>query len=537
MKRFAPWLQILGIGVLLLSLQLLSVFAYTYGAYVTPASQTIRVGDPLVVTVHINPVYIPQYSNVNVTMNFTSSLASYISGQGVNGFTCTISPGTGSINANCNTSGTAGDQAVFQLTFKAIQTGTLQVWPTNFTAQGSGYVSGTNTQAEGGTYTINPAPQPGSTPPSSPPSSSKPSQSSPKSTKTTSSTPPPVTNETPTANDAGDLAIDNVKVTPGYDHVTLSWHTSKPASADVNYGANNSDLDKTQSIKTKQSNSSVNMAQLNPGQKYSYTISATDAQNKQASYDGTFETIGFPVQISVSRVDKKSIIGTEIFVNGVNKKVDNSGQALFNLPAGSFTISVTSGKAKQNFTINVGLKPIPTDGTNPDTQSFEFQINPVQPLSWLKVMGLALIVILLAGFSSGLVLVLRARSRRLAEPDIDETDRPVLIGEHAYIKKPDDEATEVAATVPKVHHSFPKARRAPEPHGLHPNDVAPVIERSEEQVSEAPPTTQQQVIDEAPIEQPKLSPKPAAKDEPKDMFEMAEERFEQDDRFKNMRRK
>ncbi len=534
LKAYGRWLQILGVGVFLLSLQMLRALAASSAQlYIKPVSQTLNNGQTVsaAIRLKIDQTYYVGYvkayitfpadklkvTNVNSTnSDFNKTVEeSYDNNAGV----IKIQRSGGKYHT--------GDYLVVRVTFQAKSPGTAKV---NFSSSQASYYSYSAnelTGVAGATYTIPGAvaPPPSTTPPPSPPPttqapnpppSSSTSSTSPTSIGSSSSFSAPVplpSSSQPNSSEitsSSGVSESNVSYNAGYDYADLMWYAPTPSTALINYGLDPDQLNNIQNIDQKHTDFATTIGSLIPGRLYYFSITTKDDSGQTLSFHAELTTKGYPVEITLLSPSKKPVKGVELSVANRSGKSSADGKVTLNLPSGSQQLSAAVGKTRKNFTLDVKDVAIPTDRSDPELQRFTFTVPGGSKFTTMQKLSIGVISVLLVIFSAGLLLVLRGRSKRPklppefleAEPDI----MPDYTAQKAY--ELEAKPSNVVPRSQKVHHaSTPKVA----PAAPHPHSVARTVK---------PPSS---------------TKADKSSDEPKDMFDIAEERFNQDERLKDFR--
>lgn len=319
---------------------------------------------------------------------------------------------------------------LFTITFQSLANGTANV---NFT-KGS-YNTG-SAQTSGGTYTITtpPAPSPSPTPkPStSPKPSTTPKPSTPISTPVPSPTPIPETptpEETPAPSSSSDggLKVENVKTTITRKENTLTWSVNNPdATITMFYGTKKGSANiEGKPEKLEDGSYKLSLTGLKLGALYYYVIKASTGDDLQgATYNGSFTTRGYPVQLTVQQnelllPEAKVIIGDRIFTANKNALVTTE------LGEGNYTASITPPGSNTPYTVAfaVAKKAIPSNG-NPETQSLILNITAATPLAGtnssllVPIIGGGAALLAIAGSVVGFIMY-RRRSAQDTAPSVD----------------------------------------------------------------------------------------------------------------------
>lgn len=244
-KRFGQIVQILGIGALLISLQMLLVMAASsVTLYLAPASKTVSTGQTFSVAVRLDSnstqiIYVRAYLSFPVdklevvSINGNNSAFSHKMEESFNNSTGDISI------QRYNNSARTGDNLVTNVTFRARKAGTAKI---NFKSTSMAVTqNGRNelTATRPGTYTLNAVTQP---PPTLPPSSPPPATTTTPAPKPASTPPAPASpslnpTQTQAANphipEPADVPADDDSVMSG---PSVSSNDIAPQSKNRNYG-------------------------------------------------------------------------------------------------------------------------------------------------------------------------------------------------------------------------------------------------------------------------------------------------------------
>ena len=544
----------------LLCLQLLSVMAATnVKLYLNPASQTEALSQKFTVDIRLTAQDAYYIGYVKASLTFPANLVhvAKIDNSGSDFATevnTDFDNSAGTITVvRKGTPYSTGDKLVSRVTFKTIQNGTASVQFTS-KSQASYYSYSANmlTAVAGGTYTIGTT---SSTPP--PPSNTTPPPSS---SPTPSPTPNPTPSFTPQAStepaslstdsssfvvspqDNG-LNIINFDTNASYTSGQLKWQTTLPSTAEIQYGNDETNLSNLISINQPSVDFSTTLPNLQPGHKYFFNVVA-NAQGKQVTASGYIIAKGYPVAVFLQGLDNKPVKNASVQIGGVNQKTTESGKASFGMPAGDFNVHVSLGKVFKDFKVTIKDEQIPVDGSDPTLQSFNFRLPVRQKPGWLKFLQLFGFIVSASVFSLGVLLIIHGRLRGIISKKIhigsaDKGSKGASSSKLPELAKQTHSTPLPPRPVPPLASALAaKVTLAKSPPPSYPvnNHVAP-----------APPipdpvkTSKLHPHTEAKTVQPTVSPpKPTparASDEPKDIFEMAEERFEHDERLKSFVKK
>lgn len=343
--------------------------------YITPNNSQMNVNSIFTIQVGSYAENAVTNGSVSGTLNFTSGRLQVIdvsvSGSGY--ASPSITQNSASIGFTASRSpAPSGIAKIFSVTFKAKAAGKATVSFSNAS------VNGTAASSTGGSFDIT-SPKPPSTPkPSTKPKpSKKPSPSTPVTPAPPPSTPPATpTQPNPNSNVTPDPTglIDSVVVTPSYASATINWriNASNPTSS-ISYGPSLSQLDKRGVVKkTEDGLFTTTITDLTPGLRYSFTITGDGSRVSAGSYSGTIATQGFPVVISMTE-NNVPIKSAQLKIGSQTHPV-TSDRVTLGLAAGSYTGTIITDTASLAINLTVEAKPIPTDGSAPEAQSFTFNL-------------------------------------------------------------------------------------------------------------------------------------------------------------------
>lgn len=292
-----------------------------------------------------------------------------------------INQASGSISfSGFRSPGTSGISHLFTITFKTIKAGSAVVGFTSDSTVNGAIIDNTDNT---GVYTItDPTPPPATPGPSSSP---RPSTSTRPSTSPSPS-PVPIVTTTPDQPQSSDTpaqtvpdpagVIDNVNVVPLYTTATITWsvNAANPSSV-VRYGNSISSLDKTAPVTKKPDGTyTAQIAKLTPGLRYMFSINTTGSDGKTGTYTGSIPTRGYPVTINVTE-NNTQITGGQVKIGNQNSYINSSSKVTLGLATGNYTGTITTETATLNISLTVVEKPIPNDGSPPETQSFSFNLS------------------------------------------------------------------------------------------------------------------------------------------------------------------
>lgn len=306
------------------------------------------------------------------------------------------------------------DVHLFTITFKAIAEGTANV--TFDSAQygsGSAMMSKITATTTGGTYTIAapPAPAPSPTPNPNPTPTTNQSPTKPTTPAPSLSLAPTPTIEesTPpeTASEGG-LQIEGVTVTATRTENSVSWSLNNAlAKPSLQYGTSKGSLTDAGDIPQLSDGSyKYTFSELNPGTLYYFTIKAATSDNLQgATYNSTFTTRGYPVQL-VLKQSGLTIPGAKAEINGRSFIANKDGQIITELSDGNFTATITPPNAKKSYSVTFAVKKITPDSSgNFATQRFTLNTTPVSDSENKPTSSLLPTIIGAVGILMGLIAV------------------------------------------------------------------------------------------------------------------------------------
>ncbi len=369
--------------VALFSLVPTSVFALSNAVYLTPASGSSRPGSTFTVSVDGSvgsAIFFGTY-NVQGTVTFPANLlkVASVNTSGSTFYDTNIvtpdnSAGTISFNQGNWLAG-ANNQTVhlFTITFQALANGTANVGFKNVSySTGSAIMTG-------GTYSIStPATSPSPSPTPSPTTSASPRPTSSVQPTTTPATtviidPTPEETIAPTTSSDGGLKIENVKTTTTRQQNSVNWTMS---SDDVNtkfmYGTTKGSQ-KTEATATKKEDGTydVSLSGLKLGTLYYFTIKASTSDELQgATYNGSFTTRGYPVQLTIQQ-NGTLAAGAKVKIGDRSFTANKDALVATELGDGSYNAAISLAGSSESHSIEftVAKKTIPASGS-PPTQLF-----------------------------------------------------------------------------------------------------------------------------------------------------------------------
>lgn len=356
-------------------------FADANKLYITPTSSQMNLNTTFTINVRTYADTDQTSGSAKGTLTYPTGQLSVtdvsVSGSGYGLPTVTQGPGTIAFNA-ARSPAPSGTAQLFSVTFKAIGAGTAVVGFMNTSS-----VNNSTTTYSGGSYTIISPNPPVTVAPSSSP---KPSSSPQPSPIIINSSPSPSSSPMPTdASSKDDSAqavpdptglIDNVMVDALYSTGTVSWkvNTDNPTTV-LTYGQSSSQLDRQAKVTKKSDGSFVaTITDLVPGLRYSFTISASGAAAKNSTYSGTLLTRGFPVALTITE-NNQLVQSGQVKIGSLTSQITTAGKLTIGLAAGSYTGTIITDTATLTINLTVATKPIPSDGTPPEAQSFAFNLS------------------------------------------------------------------------------------------------------------------------------------------------------------------
>ncbi|MDB5184072.1 MAG: Subtilisin-like protein serine protease [Candidatus Saccharibacteria bacterium] len=353
--------------------------------YITPDSSQMNVGTSFTVNVRSFSTASPATGSVTGTVLYTASKlqVTSISIGGSDYGSPTIKQGDGTIDfSGTRSPSPSGSAQIFAITFQASVAGSATVG-----FNGNSTINNTTTNYSGATFTVTSPTPPAS--PSSAPSSAP--VSTPKSTpRTTYTAPVPVvttpvvpsqpansitldSQPTPTPDPTG--IIDTVVVTPSYTTAIVTWkvNANNPNSTLV-YGESSTQMDKSGTVQNKGSGLFTALVSgLTPGNNYFFSISGGGSNTATGTYSSTIPAQGYPVTVSVTENGVASN-GAQVQIGSSSFTTRQDGKITIGLAAGSYSGTISSGTATLNINLTVAEKAIPTDGTDPASQPFSFDM-------------------------------------------------------------------------------------------------------------------------------------------------------------------
>lgn len=564
-KIFRPFLAALATAVIIVPL-IVSTFAAngTTHFYLNPATQSLAIGDALTVQIRLGTDQ--QIGYVKTYLDFPANLLSVANISTTNtDFEAQIEQSYDNTGGTVKIARTGNQRPgillVASVTFITKSSGnaivsfegstwasSAQYFPNQVTGKTNGsYFVGSQTPA--------PTPPPTPTPTHSPTPAPKPTaKPTPSPVGPTSIRPP---NVTPTANnpigDPGKLSINSVTILPSYNNAVASWVTTFASACTFVYGTSPDNLSNSQVLDQKQTIHRISMTALEPGKKYYYRISAKTDKDQQAEYDGDFSTTGYPVKIVLRSSSKKLVNNAGVTIDDATLQTGQDGTAPFNLSEGTHPVIISANGRSKNTSLKVSAKDIPTDGSEPEVQFFSFTIPSANPLPWIFS------VIVLAGLASAVVVFLRSKRRKktvhhshentvkVNKPH-EQEQSPKATALHvlkhakaAVSARPPSPAKPKPATVPipaPAPPPLPKSQPLPKPPVIPPlpelpgHPAIPPVPVSPPPAQPVPHLGEHESLPDMVKRTVHTTPPKVVEEEPKDMFDLAEEQYHYDEKFK-----
>ncbi len=358
------------LGSVLAFAQLMSVpsaLAASATLYLSPASSSVSNGSILTVNVRENSGAEP-VNSVQANLSYPADLFDFVSISSSSAWSVVAqnSGGGGSVQiARGALPAVSGDQLVASVRFKAKKdAGTASV---NFNGDSAVVSANSNSDiksaANGGKYTLKPAPPP--------------TPAAPKDT-----TPPTI---------SGKVEAKEITATTA----VVTWTTNEPATSEVSYGPSQSygiaaaDINPVTDHKV-----TLNSPLITPGTKYHFMVKSVDPSgNAVSSGDEAFMTIGATLEATVVNQSNKPLKGAKVAFGEVSGTTDKNGKVtLKNLPLGKQTGTVTY-KNKQA-PANIDLKTLEDNG-KPHKATFKIDVSSDL---WLRILVITLLTALAAMF-------------------------------------------------------------------------------------------------------------------------------------------
>lgn len=167
--------------------------------------------------------------------------------------------------------------------------------------------------------------------------------------------------------------IDSVEVSPNYTTATVSWKVkAENSSATFEYGDSLSELDKKVEVTKTDDTFSANVTNLTPGKRYSFTISAKGTGVTNSSYSGSINTDGYPVMFTTTENDTP--IKNGLLKVGSSTYPISGDKITIGLAAGKYSVTISTDTSSATQDITVTSKDIPSNGDDPELQSFKFAL-------------------------------------------------------------------------------------------------------------------------------------------------------------------
>lgn len=191
--------------------------------------------------------------------------------------------------------------------------------------------------------------------------------------------------------------IKDLKVTEiGINSAIITWTTSEPATAEVNYGLSKSyGLSASDPTPKTEHKITLNSPLITPSTVFHYAVKSVDpAGNAVTSENSTFSTKGLSVVVNVKDQNGKNVKGAVVSIGDKNAKTDNKGQAqILGLGLGDFS-GVVKYKG-DSYTFTGSLTPADISD-KPKTISVNIKTNPnflIFALPALLLMAIAILII------------------------------------------------------------------------------------------------------------------------------------------------
>lgn len=385
--RFLPALLALSLLASLLPSQL--TFADTNKLYVTPDSSQMNVGTSFVVNVRSYAT--GSTGTVKGTLLYTTSSlqVTSISIGGSDYGSPTITQGNGTIGFSGTRTPAVGSAQIFSVTFLA--TAANNEATVGFS--GDSQLNNAATTYGQGKFAITNPPASSPSPSASPSASTKPSTrpstgsggssgSTPVYTSVPVITTLPTTTDNTTTVDSQPLAtpdptgvIESVVPTPSYTSAVVTWKVNAPnPSSSLVYGASSGTLDQQAAVQNKGNGAfSATISNLTPGQRYYFSITGNGTGVSTGTYSSSIQASGFPVTITVTE-NKVAASGAQVQIGASNYITRADGKVTIGLAAGSYSGKITTATATLNISLSVEKKPVPADGSAPESQSRSFDL-------------------------------------------------------------------------------------------------------------------------------------------------------------------
>lgn len=177
----------------------------------------------------------------------------------------------------------------------------------------------------------------------------------------------------PTVDSSG--LIESVTTDSQYSSSTISWkvNASNPTTR-IDYGSSSARLDKSTPVNAKGDGVfSATVANLNPGVRYYFTITASGSGKTDSTYSGVLITRGYPVTLSVTE-NNTPVESAQIKIGNQTYTIGSNGQKTVGLAAGRYSVTITTKSASEVKDIVVEAKTIPKDGSAPENQKISFAL-------------------------------------------------------------------------------------------------------------------------------------------------------------------
>ena len=378
-------------GVFLYVVTTTPVHAVQGTIYFSPASATYAPGQTFTVEVRASVPANTSFcggATINVTYptGILQATAVSSSGGALGGSDPSISNGTVAYSRFMCPSQAVNNQKIFNITFRALTTGTPTLnFTTNTTIndgpttrQPATFTIATPTCPAGQTGTppncITPAPAPTTPAPSTPanntPSTSTPAISSaPKTTPTAAQTPQATSPPAPTvAVTPNPPSITDDIAAAAYDTAEITWHTQDAATTSIRYGTSVDALELTSDVTSDSEVHSATLKNLQLGNIYFYEIDAKNASDVSVTKTGSFTTKAYPVILRITQ-GTTPVADAHISLKGKDGSYTTTrkGEVALTLMPGNYTMQLKTG-ALTTSQLFVVKKIDFTAGTTPDAQ-------------------------------------------------------------------------------------------------------------------------------------------------------------------------
>lgn len=391
LRKFTRSLYILAAFVIaFLAMPIDRAFAAGNTLYFNPNSQSISINGSFTVSVKAYVETAATNGRVSGVVQYPKSLlrvtATSTSGSnyGTPSITQDANAGTVAFSGSTNP-GPSGISQVFSITFQGVGAGKANL---NFSGDSS--INQSATTRNTASYTIvnpNPTPTPTPTPPK-PTTPTTPSQPSTPSAPAAPAPTEPVTTppdestveDNTTVDDSG--IITDVTSDPSYTEAVVGWKLSKEQeSTELLYGTTKATAaTKIEAKKAEDGSYTARLTGLKPGVKYFFTIHSAGKDKKTSTYDSLVITKGYPVNVVVTQSNVPSA-NAQVRIGGLTRSTNNEGVASFELAEGTYSATLTAqDKSTQTVTFTVAAKEV-TDNKAPEAQKYTFNLDVAEVAS------------------------------------------------------------------------------------------------------------------------------------------------------------